>query len=476
MLDLLCDLKSKYPNKKIYIYGAGMVAYYLAKYILSETEFNIDGFLVSDIDNNPQRIFEIPVFELSKEYKDELIIIGTKENLHNKIHENLLLYGFQFVYMICDGDYYNIRNRYPDMSYETINSLYKLHEKTSLLHKRTVDLHKSDMAIHEHISNNYHLDLRNNGEFVPDGKLELKMSADFAKLFSDEEKYLEKLEGLISNLDVESKETVFQILHRFRLLIDNKPIKFTTEEKEIVKDYLENFYTNKYKISSKWYYYNGYNLPIENYELSVFWHRLGLDKLCYPENIKDKDVIDAGAYVGDSALIISEYTNGTIYGFEAFNENFELMKKTIQMNNLQTLQPVNLGLSNKIETKELIISNSSSCNCFEVNDIYTFNESEKITVQCTTIDMFVKENNLNIGLIKSDIEGGEQMLLEGAVQTIKNQKPTLLISIYHSLEDFFDIKKWIENLNLGYEFKIFRPIMQHHFITETVLIAEVPKK
>ena len=51
MLELFENLKANYGNRKIYIYGAGMVAYYLAKYILSETEYDIAGFLVSDIKN-----------------------------------------------------------------------------------------------------------------------------------------------------------------------------------------------------------------------------------------------------------------------------------------------------------------------------------------------------------------------------------------------------------------------------------------
>ena len=62
------------------------------------------------------------------------------------------------------------------------------------------------------------------------------------------------------------------------------------------------------------------------------------------------------------------------------------------------------------------------------------------------------------------MEGFEQQVLHGAQQTIQTQRPTLLISIYHNADDFFSIKPWIENLNLGYRFKLFKP-------TNTAILA-----
>ncbi|KKM95531.1 hypothetical protein LCGC14_1187320, partial [marine sediment metagenome] len=51
-------------------------------------------------------------------------------------------------------------------------------------------------------------------------------------------------------------------------------------------------------------------------------------------------------------------------------------------------------------------------------------------VESTTIDSYVKERNLKVGLIKLDIEGHGLKALEGAKNTIKKYKPMLLISIY----------------------------------------------
>ena len=61
-----------------------------------------------------------------------------------------------------------------------------------------------------------------------------------------------------------------------------------------------------------------------------------------------------------------------------------------------------------------------------------------------------------MGFITADVEGSEINLLEGAINTIKTQKPILCISIYHKVSDYFDIIPWIANLNLGYEVDIFK--------------------
>lgn len=50
-------------------------------------------------------------------------------------------------------------------------------------------------------------------------------------------------------------------------------------------------------------------------------------------------------------------------------------------------------------------------------------------------------------------------------------RPTLLISIYHSPDDFFNIKPMLDSRNLGCKFKIRRYPLS--LINETLLIAEV---
>lgn len=68
-----------------------------------------------------------------------------------------------------------------------------------------------------------------------------------------------------------------------------------------------------------------------------------------------------------------------------------------------------------------------------------------------------------------DIEGFEPEAIQGAINTIKEQKPMLLIAIYHTLEEFYELKGYLEELNLGYKFAIRRNAFTNS-LTELVLV------
>lgn len=89
-----------------------------------------------------------------------------------------------------------------------------------------------------------------------------------------------------------------------------------------------------------------------------------------------------------------------------------------------------------------------------------------------TLDSYVEENGIEVGLIKTDLEGFEQSFLKGAMNTIKKYKPTLMISIYHSAQDYFQIKPMIESLNLGYKFSLFKAD-DGYLIAGTLLICQI---
>ena len=93
-------------------------------------------------------------------------------------------------------------------------------------------------------------------------------------------------------------------------------------------------------------------------------------------------------------------------------------------------------------------------------------------IKCITLDEYVSEKNLDVGLIKVDVEGAEQLFLQGAKQTISEQKPTLLLSIYHSGDDFQKVKSIIDEWNLGYKFRLYKPL-DGRILMETLLICEV---
>ena len=91
-------------------------------------------------------------------------------------------------------------------------------------------------------------------------------------------------------------------------------------------------------------------------------------------------------------------------------------------------------------------------------------------VDISTVDAVVKERNLDVGLIKIDVEGFEPQVIQGALETIKSQKPVLVIAIYHQPEEFYELKPFLEKLNLGYKFRMRRSCFCS-LLCELVLIA-----
>ncbi len=170
------------------------------------------------------------------------------------------------------------------------------------------------------------------------------------------------------------------------------------------------------------------------------------------EYIKNKDIIDAGAFTGDTSLPLSKRTTKNVYAFEPFKDSFEILKKNISDNNIENIIPVNRSLGNINGERSLFLSGNNVQGI--TSDATLRSYDNEIKVQETTIDTFVEENNLEVGFITIDVEGAEMNLLEGALNTIKNQKPLLYISMYHKVSDYFDIIPWVANLDLGYEFNI----------------------
>ena len=187
--------------------------------------------------------------------------------------------------------------------------------------------------------------------------------------------------------------------------------------------------------------------------------------ISYLKALENKDIIDAGAYIGDSALILQEYTRKKVYAFEAVQSNYDAMLTTIKLNGAKRIVPVHKGLGAKESKEKISIQGAGSSVVLPNTGVFE-------EIEIIPLDSFVREKKLKVGFIKVDIEGFEQEFLKGAKETIIEQKPAMLISLYHKYSDFFDIKPLLESWNLGYKFKFIKPI-DHNVSGETALYCEV---
>ena len=297
-----------------------------------------------------------------------------------------------------------------------------------------------------------------------------------AKLFSDamnREDSAQRFNALISGLDNESRNTVSDIIHRMGMIADgNKSLQdvYTQREQEEFVRMNDEFSSKIVKLNDNLYYYNGYYLPVNQFDSSVFYSKYAIDELTTLDSVRNKDIIEAGGYVGDTALLFSSYTDKSIHVFEASPSNMDIIRETIRLNHLENIVPVSKALGEKSGTATFSLGERNSCNSLVERPGYNY--PNHIEVPVITLDDYVRENNLEVGLIKVDIEGGEQLLLKGAVETIRTQHPILLISIYHSANDFFEIKPMIEKMCDKYTFRIIKPA-NSAIVIETILLAEV---
>lgn len=324
-----------------------------------------------------------------------------------------------------------------------------------------------------------------------DNTLIKKIRYDFVK----DNNFIYRYNKLIKNLDNISVNIISGIISKisnFNNIDDD--VYFGLDEIEYLNRENSKHCNKIIKVNNQCYIYdNKYILDRNFFEISNFYEQIGLNNIEKLDCIKNKSIIDAGAYIGDTAIILSDYTTNNVYAFEPLLVNYEIMKNIIELNNKKNIIPIYSALgeynkdiyidgSNNIDDSVYMLSMLNNKNISidkykgsnmesEIYDIYQYQDNMN-KLKMVTLDKFVEENNIEVGLIKTDLEGFEKSFLKGAINTIKEQKPILIISIYHSYDDLLDIKPMIEELNLGYKFKILGT-KEFKVVGETKLLAEV---
>lgn len=140
-------------------------------------------------------------------------------------------------------------------------------------------------------------------------------------------------------------------------------------------------------------------------------------------------VIDAGSWAGDFAAYAS-VKGASVYAFEPTDHYFGCLSETARLNG--NIIPVKKGLSNENTTMN-IFNNFSGSSYTKENAPANAKADSSETIR---LDNFVRENNLSrVDFIKSDIEGFERYMLEGAQETLARFAPKLALCTYHLPDD-----------------------------------------
>ena len=141
----------------------------------------------------------------------------------------------------------------------------------------------------------------------------------------------ERRAKLVAGLDKESTAVVDLFLRRLKMILKLKEGEiidlFTSEEQEAFVVAWRQLHSKIVQIAPDLFVWDGYALPCKHFEANVFLDGYGFRFLKTLGNIGNRAIIDAGAYIGDSALMLSPLTTGKVFAFEPMEENFKYLKK-----------------------------------------------------------------------------------------------------------------------------------------------------
>ena len=147
-------------------------------------------------------------------------------------------------------------------------------------------------------------------------------------------------------------------------------------------------------------------------------------------------VLDVGANVGLYTWEISKICpNLKILSFEPDPNNFELLQMTHEASGSKNIELYSFALSDQSIEKDFRQDElTSATGSLSINDKpwieqYLKGTSKNIKVQTRTLDQMLEEGKIP-ALVKIDVEGHENEVLEGGLQTIKISKPIIIIESF----------------------------------------------
>ncbi len=171
-----------------------------------------------------------------------------------------------------------------------------------------------------------------------------------------------------------------------------------------------------------------------------------LDKFAQP--ISGNIVLDIGAYVGSTALLISGLIGdtGEAYAFEPIT--WKSLNFNLRVNNCSNVEVVTKGISDSDEKAPIhVLSGGLGNMCTgDVTDYIRTTQDQNSTainnslthstirmIELTTIDNFCLHKNLErIDYIKLDVEGMEEQAIYGAERIIQESHPKWSIDSNHN--------------------------------------------
>jgi FkbM family methyltransferase len=146
-------------------------------------------------------------------------------------------------------------------------------------------------------------------------------------------------------------------------------------------------------------------------------------------------VADIGAQSGFYTLLLSKRVglDGKVIAFEPLPANYRLLDENIRLNNIENVIIRHEAVGD--HSGEVSFHFPTEEPSLIAGPVLAADSKGIFPVDCVSLDDFVSRRQIKLDLIKMDVEGAEGSVLDGALRTLTQFHPILIIEL-HDVGDY----------------------------------------
>lgn len=178
-------------------------------------------------------------------------------------------------------------------------------------------------------------------------------------------------------------------------------------------------------------------------------------------------VVDCGAHISVFTWKALEAGAAKVIAVEPDPANLECLRRNFQEGDCGRVRGA--GRRGRVEQAGKMTLNLGNGSNTGVNSMVEKESDKSIAVPVTTLDQLVKDLGLaKVNFIKMDIEGAEREALAGALETLKKDRPRLMLDLNHRTDDSTALPAVIRRAHADYRAICGPCQMNEHGVAELV--------
>lgn len=150
---------------------------------------------------------------------------------------------------------------------------------------------------------------------------------------------------------------------------------------------------------------------------------------------RDKNIIDLGAWIGDNSIPWAKNINGIVYAIDPSKDNCDYINAMKILNNIDNMLIIKAAISDSEKIISTDCDNLQHCS-------FINNGSLSNKIQSFSLDTLYKQGIIrDVGYIHLDVEGMENLVIEGSKQLIDDLKPIITFEQHLDTDNYSEICK-----------------------------------